>query len=80
MSTDGMLRYNGATPTQGPLGHRPRELYGPEVKALSTAAVALETNPDAVEVGTHLRTMAKQAFLQSIVEEKLRVAQNAKMQ
>eukprot|EP00959_Pyramimonas_sp_CCMP1952_P221168 4623555-Pyramimonas_sp.AAC.1 len=63
-----MLSYNGHTPNQGLLGYQPRELYDPEVKTISAAAGALETAPDAIEVA------------QSIVEDRLAVAQNTKMQ
>eukprot|EP00959_Pyramimonas_sp_CCMP1952_P186517 3900354-Pyramimonas_sp.AAC.1 len=75
-----MLSYNGHAPNQGLLGYQPRELYDPGVKTLSAAAGALETAPDAIDVAIRLRMMAKEAILQSIVEDRLAVAQNTTMQ
>ena len=74
------LVYGGVTPCQGLLGYTPRDMYDPDNRTVCAAAGAMETAPDAIECGIRLRMAAKEAILQSVVEDRIATANNTKIQ
>ena len=71
MAANLMLTYAGHTPCQALFGYQPRELYDVENPGIAAHGGALETSPDFIEVALRLRLLAKDAILQSIVEERI---------
>ena len=80
MSSNLMLTYGGYTPTTAVFGYYPTELYDPENAGIASASGVLETPADAMEVALRLRLAAKDAILQSIVEDRIARAHNTRVQ
>jgi len=74
-----MLTYGGMTPVMALTGSQPTELYDPENRAISATAGAVSNTPDAMEIAIRLRMHAKDCILQSVVEDRLAVAENTKV-
>ena len=79
MSSNLMLTYGGCTPTQAVFGYVPACLYDPEVDAIGPVIDAASPTPDVLELALRCRLQAKEAILQSIVEDRLARAQHTKV-
>ena len=78
MSQNLLLEYGGGTPQAALTGHYQRGWYTPDSETISSITGSLESRPDFVESSFRLRLMAKQAILQSIIQDRLARAAHMK--
>ena len=74
MAGNCILSYGGYTPSQGLTGYQPRDYYNPDSEVLEAQKGATHVSPDP------LRLKAKEAIIKSIVEHRLAVANNTRVQ
>ena len=79
MACNLMLNYNRHCPLEAVIGYVPRDPYDPESCEILAHTGALEFDEDIFETQLRLRILAKEAILNSIVQERLTKANNTKV-
>ena len=80
MAQNMLPSYSGVSPAQALLGVPPRDLYEGNSEALDSYIGSVESEPDAMERVLRLRLLAKDAIIQTIIEDRIARANNTRTQ